>query len=132
MVPVFELLAPDLTVTAALFVQLKQYNVPTVSSPLGKVTTCPVTFVAVAILGHAVPPVGHARFVVLIVKLAAVPSVYPVGNVTCTSASVKADVGLAQTVPVVAVLAAFAKLAETSCTATAITSTATPETKRVI
>jgi hypothetical protein len=38
-VPVFELVAPALTVTAALFVQLKQYNVLLlVKSPLGNVT----------------------------------------------------------------------------------------------
>ncbi len=104
MVPVLELVALDLIVTAALLTQLKQYSVPTVRSPLGKVTAWLVTFVAVAMLGHAVPPVGQARLVVLTVKLAAVPSVYPVGKVTITLASVAVDVGLAQMVPVVAVL----------------------------
>ena len=102
--PVFEEVADDFTVTAAAFVQLKQYNVPTVKSPLGKVTTWPVTLVAVAMLGHAVPPDGQAVLVVLTVKFAAVPSVYPVGNSTCTVASVAVVAGLAHTVPVVCVL----------------------------
>jgi hypothetical protein len=75
MVPVFELLALDFTVTAPLFVQLKQYNVPGASSPLGNVTTCPVTFVAVAMPVQAAPVAGHARLVVFTVKLAAVPRV---------------------------------------------------------
>jgi hypothetical protein len=73
--PVFEEVADDFTVTAAAFVQLKQYNVPTVKSPLGKVTTWPVTLFAVAMLGHAVPPDGQAVFVVSTVKDAAVPRV---------------------------------------------------------
>ena len=73
--PVLDAVAELFTVTAALFVQLKLYNVPTVRSPLGKVTTCPVTLVAVFMLGHALAPLGHARFVVLTVKFAAEPSV---------------------------------------------------------
>lgn len=75
MVPVLEAVALDLTVTAALFVQLKQYNVPAAKSPLGKVAICPVTSVAVAILGQALPPVGQARLVVLTVKVLATPKV---------------------------------------------------------
>jgi len=75
MVPLFELVALDLVVTAEVLVQLKQYRVPTVKSPLGKVTTWLDTFVAVAILGHAVPPVGQARLVVLTVKVDAIPKV---------------------------------------------------------
>lgn len=75
MVPVLEAVALDLTVTAAELVQLKQYSVPTVRSPLVNVTTWPVTLLAVAMLGHAVPPVGQARLVVFTVKFAAVPNV---------------------------------------------------------
>ena len=74
-VPVLEAVAVAFVVTAATFAQLKQYKVPTVRSPLGNVTTWPVTLVAVAIDGQAVPPVGHARLVVLTVNVAARPSV---------------------------------------------------------
>ena len=73
--PRFELLALEVTVTAALLLQLKQYSVPTVSVLLGNVTAWPVTFVAVPMPGHAVPPLGHARFVVVTVKVEAAPSV---------------------------------------------------------
>lgn len=100
-VPAFELVALDFTCTAAALVQLKQYNVPTVKSVLGKVTVWLVTLVAVPIPGHAVPPDGQAKLVVLTVKVPAAPKVYPVGNTTCTLASVEAVVGLAQTMPVV-------------------------------
>lgn len=103
-VPVLLPDADDLTVTAALFVQLKQYNVPAVRSPLGKVTAWPVTLLAVPMPGQAVPPEGQPRLVVPTTKVAAVPSVYPVGKVTTTDASVAVLVGLAHTVPVVAVL----------------------------
>jgi hypothetical protein len=57
---------------AAEFVQLKQYSVPTVRSELGKVTVCDAAAVAVAMPGHAAPPVGHAKLVVLTVQLPAV------------------------------------------------------------
>lgn len=103
MLPPLELVAPDLTCTAALFVQLKQYKVPTASSPDGNVTVWEVTFEAVPTPTHAVPPAGHARLVVLTVKLAALPSVYPVGKTTWTDASVATVAGSAQTVPVVCV-----------------------------
>ena len=73
--PAFELVAAAFTCTAALLVQLKQYNVPTVRSVLGNVAICPVTFDAVPIPGQAVPPVGQARLVVLTVKVAASPRV---------------------------------------------------------
>lgn len=103
-VPRLLLLVDEVTVTALAVVQLKQYNVPTVKSPLGKVTSWPVTFVAVAMLGQAVPPVGHDRLVVLTVNAVDAPSVYPVGKLTTTCASAAVTLGLAHTVPVVAVL----------------------------
>ena len=73
--PKFDAVAEDFTVTAAELVQLKQYSVPAVRSPLANVTTWPVTLLAVAIPGQAVPPDGQARLVVLTVKSPAVPSV---------------------------------------------------------
>jgi hypothetical protein len=74
-VPVLELVAPDLIWTAALLVQLKQYKVPADKSLLGNVTTWLVTFVAVLMPNHAVPPDGQAKLVVLTVKVLATPSV---------------------------------------------------------
>jgi hypothetical protein len=55
-------------------------------------------------LGHAVPPDGHAVLVVLTVNVVFAPRVYPVGKTTSTNASVAVEDGLAHTVPVVAVL----------------------------
>ena len=72
-VPPLELVALDLTCTAALLTQLKQYNVPTTRSLDGKVTVWEVTLVAVPMPSQAVLPVGQKVSVVSTVKLPAVP-----------------------------------------------------------
>lgn len=103
--PVLVFEADEAVDTADVLVQLKQYNVLGVRVVLGKVTVWPDTFVAVPIPGQAVPPEGQPILVVLTVQLPVVVlTVYPVGKVTCTLASVPPEVWLAQTVPVVGVL----------------------------
>jgi hypothetical protein len=74
-VPVLLALADDAVCTAVVLAQLKQYKVPTVRSPLANVTVWLVTLLAVAMLGHAVPPAGQLVFVVLTVNVPAAPSV---------------------------------------------------------
>ena len=81
-VPVLEEAAPDCTLTAAEFVQLKQYKVVAdVKSLLGKVIVppdAPTAVVAVPIPGHATTAVigatavGQPVLVVLTVQLPAV------------------------------------------------------------
>jgi hypothetical protein len=91
-----------LVVTAVVLVQLKQYKVLAVKLELGKVTTCPVTSVAVPIPSHPVAPEG--RFEVSTVNVAAKPNVKPVGNVTTTLDSVTSVTAVfAHIRPVVAV-----------------------------
>jgi hypothetical protein len=60
-------------VNASEFAQLKQYSVPTIKSPLGKVTICAADAVAVPIPGHAMAVAGQAVLVVLTVQLPTVP-----------------------------------------------------------
>jgi hypothetical protein len=96
-----------------VFVQLKQYHVPAVKSPLPKVTDWPEITnspepVGAEIVGQAVAAVvlfagsfGHpALDVPFTVQLPTVEfTVKPVGNVTFTDVSVAVDDGLAHTVP---------------------------------
>lgn len=94
--------------------KVKQYKVPTLKSPLGKVTVCPDTADAVPIPTQAVEPEGMS--VVATVQFDAVEfTVKPVGKVTCTSASVPVVDGSAQTNPPVVVLAVILSILKYAC-----------------
>jgi hypothetical protein len=106
-VPVLSLVAEDLVCSAAVvLVQLKQYSVPAVKSPLWKPTVWPEIVksplpVGEPILVQALAPDGQPVVVAVLTVQSptVVLTVYPVGNVTLTPASVAVEVGLAQTVP---------------------------------